>query len=45
MGCRPYETPIDSNHKLMEDEGQRLFDVGRYHRLVGRLIFSFVDTP
>lgn len=38
LGCRPCDTPIDPNCKLEEDEGERLIDVGRYQRLVGKLI-------
>jgi len=39
LGCKPCDTPGDPNCKLREDEGERLIDVGRYQRLVGKLIY------
>ena len=37
-GCRPADTPIDPNGKLWE-KGSVPVDVGRYQRLVGKLIY------
>lgn len=39
LGCRPCETPIEPNHHLHEDAGERLIDVGHYQRLVDHLIY------
>lgn len=38
LGCKLVETTIESNHKLQKGIGE-LVDVGRYQRLVGRLIY------
>ena len=37
-GCRPADTPIDPNGKLWE-KGSVLVDIGRYQRLLGKLIY------
>ncbi|XP_037494349.1 uncharacterized mitochondrial protein AtMg00810-like [Jatropha curcas] len=37
LGCKPAESPIEANHKLQAGVGSSV-DVGRYQRLVGRLI-------
>ena len=41
-GCRPAESPIESNHKLQSRVGD---DKERYHRLVGRLIYLSQTRP
>lgn len=38
-GCKPCLTPIEANHRLKEDDSERLIDTGRYQRLVGHLIY------
>lgn len=45
LGCRPCDTPIDPNCKLGEADGERLLDVGRYQRLVGKLIYLSLTRP
>lgn len=35
----PYATPIEVNHRLKEDDNERLIDASRYQKLVGRLIY------
>ena len=37
LDCRPIETPIDPNTKLLLGRGKLLSDLGRYRRLVGKL--------
>ncbi|KAM7507575.1 hypothetical protein LguiA_018028 [Lonicera macranthoides] len=39
LGAKPAETPINQNHKLNEEDGELLEDIGRFQRLVGRLIY------
>lgn len=38
--CKPCLTPIETNHKLQEDDSERLINAERYQRLVERLIYS-----
>ncbi|XP_057993184.1 uncharacterized mitochondrial protein AtMg00810-like [Hevea brasiliensis] len=38
LGCKPTESPIEANHKLQAGVGESM-DIGRYQRLVGRLIY------
>ncbi|XP_058008894.1 uncharacterized mitochondrial protein AtMg00810-like [Hevea brasiliensis] len=38
LGCKPAESPIEANHKLQTGVGGSV-DIGRYQRLVGRLIY------
>lgn len=45
VGCKPCLTPIEANHKLKEDDSERLIDAGRYQRLVGRLIYLSLTRP
>lgn len=39
LGCRPCDTLVDLNCKLKDDGGERFLNVGRYQRLVGKLIY------
>lgn len=39
MGCKPCVTPIEVNHRLKGGDNERLIDVSRYQRLVGRFIY------
>nr|XP_016434951.1 PREDICTED: uncharacterized mitochondrial protein AtMg00810-like [Nicotiana tabacum] len=43
-GCRPAESPIESNHKLQSGVGESI-DKERYQRLVGRLIYLSHTRP
>jgi len=38
LGCRVVDTPIETNTKLLLDQGEDLDNAGRYRRLVGKLI-------
>ncbi|XP_057999413.1 uncharacterized mitochondrial protein AtMg00810-like [Hevea brasiliensis] len=38
LGCKSAESPIKENHKLQDRVGESM-DIGRYQRLVGRLIY------
>ena len=42
MGSKPIDTPMDSNTKFSKDDGEDVTDVGRYRRLVGKLIYLTV---
>ena len=37
LDCKPVDTPMDPNVKLVPGQGEPLRDPGRYRRLVGRL--------
>jgi hypothetical protein len=39
LACKPASTPMDINHKLGVFPNQVPTDMGRYQRLVGRLIY------
>lgn len=45
LGCRPCDNPIDPNCKLREDDAKRLINVGRYERLVDKLIYFSPTRP
>nr|KYP44169.1 hypothetical protein KK1_034332 [Cajanus cajan] len=42
VDCRPGDTPMDPNVKLLLGQGEPLDDLERYHRLVGRLNYLIV---
>ena len=44
LGCRPADSPIEGNHHLSADMGERT-DKERYQRLVGRLIYLAHTRP
>ena len=37
LDCKPVDTPMDPNIKLVPGQGEPLRDLGRYQRLVGKL--------
>ena len=37
LDCKPVDTPMDPNLKLVSSQGELLQDPGRYRRLVGKL--------
>lgn len=39
MGCKPCAITIEANHRLKEDDSERLIVAGRYQRLMGFLIY------
>ena len=45
LGARPADTPIDSSVKLDGEHGELFSDVGRYRRLVRKLIYLTVTLP
>ncbi|RVW99855.1 Retrovirus-related Pol polyprotein from transposon TNT 1-94 [Vitis vinifera] len=40
LDCKPVDTPMDPNVKLVPGQGEPLGDPGRYRRLVGKLTIS-----
>ncbi|XP_058217582.1 uncharacterized mitochondrial protein AtMg00810-like [Rhododendron vialii] len=44
LGCKPADSPIELNHHLSGDMGERT-DKERYQRLVGRLIYLAHTRP
>ncbi|KAF3633189.1 Omega-amidase NIT2 [Capsicum annuum] len=45
MGCRPTDTPMDPNAKLLPGQGEPLGDPERYRQLVGKLNYLTVTRP
>ncbi|XP_024030348.1 uncharacterized protein LOC112094217 [Morus notabilis] len=45
LGCKPANTPMDSNKKLNTTEESVPVDKGRYQRLVGKLIYLSHTRP
>ncbi|XP_019256318.1 PREDICTED: uncharacterized protein LOC109234708, partial [Nicotiana attenuata] len=45
IGCRPVDTPMDPNSKLLPGQGEPLRDPARYRRLVGKLNYLTVTRP
>ncbi|OIS98281.1 putative mitochondrial protein [Nicotiana attenuata] len=45
MGCRPVDTPMDPNVKLLPGQGEPLRDPTRYRRLVGKFNYLTVTRP
>ena len=45
MGCRPIDTPMDPNVKLLPGQGEPLNNAKRYRRLVGKLNYLTVTRP
>nr|KYP70981.1 Retrovirus-related Pol polyprotein from transposon TNT 1-94 [Cajanus cajan] len=45
VDCRPSDTPMDPNIKLLPGQGEPLDDPERYRRLVGRLNYLTVTRP
>ena len=42
LDCKPVDTPMDPNVKLIPKQGESLRDLGRYRRLVGRLNYPTI---
>lgn len=42
---KPFDTPIDANHRFTACMGERLIDAGRYQHLVGRPIYFTITRP
>ena len=45
LDCKPVDTPIDPNVKLLLEQGGLLRDPGRYQRLVGKLNYLTITQP
>lgn len=43
--CKPIDSPMDPNVKLLPNQGEPLEDQGKYRRLVGRLNYLTVTRP
>ncbi|RVW96834.1 Retrovirus-related Pol polyprotein from transposon TNT 1-94 [Vitis vinifera] len=45
LDCKPVDTPMDPNVKLIRGQGEPLGDPGRYRRLVGKLNYLTITRP
>ena len=45
LDCKPMETPMDPNVKLVPGQGEPLKDPGQYRRLVGKLNYLTLTRP
>ena len=45
LDCKPIDTPMDPNVKLLPRQGEPLRDPGRYRRLMGRLNYLIIIRP
>ena len=45
LDCKPVDTPMDPNVKLVPGQGELLRDPGRYRRLVGKLNYLTITRP
>ena len=45
LGCRPVDFLMDSNFKLLPDQGELFDNPRRYKRLVGKLNYLTVIRP
>jgi ribosomal protein L5 len=45
LGCKPISTPIDSKVKLNIDNGEPVYNINQFQRLVGKLIYLTVTRP
>ncbi|RVW97215.1 Retrovirus-related Pol polyprotein from transposon RE1 [Vitis vinifera] len=45
LDCKPVDTPMDPNVKLIPGQGEPLGDPGRYRRLVGKLNYLTITRP
>ncbi|KAK2380773.1 putative mitochondrial protein [Trifolium repens] len=45
MDCKPVDTPMDPNVKLLPDQGEPYSDPSRYRRLVGKLNYLTLTRP
>jgi transposase InsO family protein len=43
IDCKPVDTPMDPNVKLLPNQGEPYYDPGRYRRLVGKIELSHLD--
>ena len=45
LDCKPVDTPMDPNVKLIAGQGDPLGDSGRYRQLVGKLNYLTITHP
>ena len=45
LDCKPVDTPMDLNIKLVPSQGELLRDPGRYRQLVGKLNYLTITRP
>ena len=45
LNCKPAETPLDANQKLELAKPEEVVDIGKFQRLVGRLIYLSHTRP
>ena len=45
LDCKPIDTPMDPNVKLVPSKGEPLRDLGKYRRLVGKLNYLTITRP
>ena len=45
LDCKPVDTPMDPNVKLVPSQGELLRDPGKYRRLVGKLNYLTITRP
>ena len=45
LDCKPVDTPMDPNVKLVPGQGESFGDHGRYRRLVGKLNYLTITRP
>ena len=45
LDCKPVDTPMDPNVKLVLGQGEVLRDLGRYRQLVGKLNYLTITPP
>ena len=45
LDCKPIDTPMDPNVKLVPDQGEPLRDLRRYQRFVGKLNYLTITRP
>ena len=45
LDCKPVDTPMDMNVKLVPSQGEPLRDLKRYRRLVGKLNYLTITRP
>ena len=45
LDCKPIDTPMDPNVKLVPGQGESFRDPGRYRRLVGKLNYLTITRP
>ena len=45
LDCKPIDTPMDPNSKLVPRQGEPLQDLRRYQRLMGRLNYLTITRP